>query len=114
MQHTISSQCPLACRRHKQLTLADVATTEKSNRADEAIALCFYGLNIPFNTIRTPLFKRMLRAVASAGAGYAPPSYDRLRCDKPAEGNKPAGLLRVVRFRVYDQGTFVKMSAHLS
>jgi hypothetical protein len=89
--------CMHACRRQKQLTMGDVVSVNKAQRADESVALCIYGQNMPFNTVRSPLFKRMLRDVAAAGPSYAPPSYNRLRCNKPADGKKSAGLLRVVR-----------------
>ncbi|KAL0216947.1 hypothetical protein RCL1_007430 [Eukaryota sp. TZLM3-RCL] len=54
----------------------------KVQEADAAVCKFFYGAGIPLHLSRSVLFHDMLKAVATAGAGYQPPNYNQLREQK--------------------------------
>lgn len=57
----------------------------QSEKADMAIAMCFYENGLAFNLARSPSFKEMVDAIAEAGsdkfskAAWKPPSSEALR-----------------------------------
>ena len=63
----------------RQLTLPGAAAAQRNKKATRSMAMWFYANGIPFNTARSPYFRRMVAAVAAAGAGFTPPSYLALR-----------------------------------
>lgn len=46
------------------------------------VAIFFYANGLSFNVARSNYWRRMVAAVAAAGPGYLPPSYDALRTTK--------------------------------
>ena len=63
----------------RQLTLPGAAAALRHKKASRSMAMWFYANGIPFNAARSSYFKRMVAAVAAAGEGFRPPSYDALR-----------------------------------
>ena len=63
----------------RQLTLPDAAAAQRTKKATKSMAMWFYANGIPFNTARSPYFRRMVAAVAAAGEGFKPPGYHALR-----------------------------------
>ena len=47
--------------------------------ADSRVARCIYACGIPFNVVRSPYWKDMIRAVNKAPQGYKGPNYEKVR-----------------------------------
>jgi hypothetical protein len=58
-----------------------VVAFKKAKRvaADKAIMMFFACEGIPFNKARSPWFKEMISAVATASSGYTLPAYNAMR-----------------------------------
>ena len=63
----------------KQASIQQVLSTTKLEAARKAVAKFFFTEGIPINKSRSWSFREMMAAVAAAGSGFVPPSYDILR-----------------------------------
>ena len=63
----------------RQQTLKQAWNPLERKEVDNSIYDFFIGCNISFNTIRSHLFKDMIKKIAKFGPTYDPPSYNTLR-----------------------------------
>ena len=64
---------------HKRGPLHTAFKMEARDRVDEAIARCLYANGLPFNLVRSPYWKEMVRAIKEAPDDYTSPRYEKMR-----------------------------------
>lgn len=63
----------------KQATLNDRWKRHTRDAVCQTMARWFYSCAIPFNAVKSPYYKQMVKEIGEFGKGFTPPSYHELR-----------------------------------